>query len=159
VVKRRKNKTANPATQAIIDAQETNLARVKAEIAERLARAVPMARELQERFKQPQQDYSALDRAFSRMIRVSQGLDPVPRKKKRRKSAPVGTPPTYDAQAIRGAAEDVAKRGVPDRAAWFYEKVRDELKKRRIKEPGDTRLKELVGPVYKRGKERAEFSR
>jgi hypothetical protein len=117
-----------------------------------LTRMAPKMRELQERFKQPQQDYSALGPAVSRMIRVSQGLDPVPRKKKRQKSAPVGAPPTYDAHSICNAAEDVAKRGVPDRAAWFYEKLRTELSERHIKQPGDTRLKELAGPVYKRAK-------
>ena len=154
MVKRRKNKTANPATQAV----EPEAARAKAEIDALLTRMAPKARELQERFierfKQQRQESSALDRAVSRMIRVSQGLAPVPRKKKRQKSAPVGAPPTYDIPVILAAAEDVAKPGVPDRAAWFYEKVRDELKKRHIKQPGDTRLKELAGPVYKRAKKR-----
>jgi hypothetical protein len=153
VVKRRKNKTANHATQAIIDAQEANLARVKTEIAERLARLAPKLCELRERWKRQQEDFqrdhSAFERYFARATRVEMGLDPVPRKKKRQ-PAPVGAPPVYNVPAILEVAEDVAARGVPDKAAWFYEKLRTELRKRHIKQPGDTRLKELAGPVYKR---------
>jgi hypothetical protein len=156
VVKRRKNKTA---TQAIIDAQEASLAHAKAEIAERLARAAPMARKLNERFKQQRQESSVLDRAVSRMIRVSQGLDPVPRKKKRQQAVGRrGKPPIYKLEDIRAIAEKYAKTDFDQKFETFCKNISDRLTEAKIDEPGNTRFKELLKPIYKREKDRREKS-
>ena len=61
-----------------------------------------------------------------------------------------GSPRTYDRDAICGAAETVAKRGLPDLKALFLEKVRDFCRERHIKVPEDTQLRRIVGPIYDR---------
>jgi hypothetical protein len=61
-----------------------------------------------------------------------------------------GRPPEYDHDALRDAAETVAKRGLPDTKDLFFEKVRDECRERHIKVPEDTQLRRIVGPIYDR---------
>lgn len=70
-----------------------------------------------------------------------------------------GRPPEYDISGILDAGRDVLKRGVPERAEWFYEKVRDELSLQHIKQPGETRFKELLRPLYKAASPKKSQSR
>lgn len=70
-------------------------------------------------------------------------------------SAPArrGAPPTYDIPAIEKVTEDILKNGVPDKQSWLEEKVREELRNRRIfQQPGPTRMAEIIGPIYERAK-------
>jgi hypothetical protein len=66
--------------------------------------------------------------------------------------APPGASPTYARADIMKAAEDVLKNGVPDRQAWFIAKVVDLCMDRHIKVPGDTWLKDNLGPIHKSAK-------
>jgi hypothetical protein len=61
-----------------------------------------------------------------------------------------GRPPIYDHDAIRDAAETVAKRGLPDLKDLFFEKVCDLCHERHIKVPEDRQLRRIVGPIYDR---------
>jgi hypothetical protein len=81
-------------------------------------------------------------------------IDFLPKKKKRKKSAPVGRPHEYNVPAICKIAEDYMKdHGVPDKLAWLCEKVRDRAEGH-LKLPERARLNQILSPVWKRAKKK-----
>lgn len=78
------------------------------------------------------------------------------KKKKQKKSAPVGRPPEYDVKAICKIAEDYMKdNGVPDKLAWLCEKVGDRAEGH-LKLPERSRLNQILSPVWNDAKKKAK---
>jgi hypothetical protein len=67
-----------------------------------------------------------------------------------KKHRAVGRPADYPVEIIRQVARDyITVYGLPKTQAMLREKVRDEAERNGFNVPGETRLKQLVGPIYK----------
>jgi hypothetical protein len=140
VAKRRKGKTAK--TESVTDA---DIEKTKAAIEERLAALAPAMRDMVRRFEQQRAEYQRSSAALDRALRVQE--------RRRKKPARVGRPAEYDIAGIRAAANNyIATYGVPRTLSLLCEKVKDRLTELDILIPGDTRLKELLSPIWKRAK-------
>jgi hypothetical protein len=81
---------------------------------------------------------------------------PTPTKKRKQAALPRGRPADYDLDAIREATETFIREiWLPETCTLLMEKVEDVLDAKSIRCPGPTRLRKLVGPIYKRAKNKA----
>jgi hypothetical protein len=105
---------------------------------------------MHDRAEQQYGRYQAASRTLDRALAIEAGFIS-PRRKKRRKaqSGKSGRKPKYNLDAIRGAAEKIAARGS---FALFCDDVSDRLVELKIREPADTRFKELLRPIYRAAK-------
>jgi hypothetical protein len=106
-------------------------------------------------------DKAAIDRAAEERRRMGRVLDraaalerwgPSPKRKKgaaKKRRAPVGRPHDYPIDIIRQTARDyIDVYGLPRSQAMLREKVRYECERNGFAVPGETRLKDVLRPIY-----------
>jgi hypothetical protein len=108
---------------------------------------------------------AAIDKAAQERRRMTRELDramalekwgprperPQQKRRPRKRHARLGRPPDYQVEIIRQIARDyIEVYGRPATQAMFREKVRSECEGNGFKVPGETRLKQLIDPIYKR---------
>ena len=82
--------------------------------------------------------------------RVTVGIEVLAPPETKEKPRAVGRPPDYPVEIIRQIARDyITVYGLPQSQAMLREKVSDECERNGFDVPGETRLKQLVDPIYK----------
>ena len=149
MAKRRKKK-------AIASAIDADTEKLKADIKKQLAAVAPKIREIFRSAEQQRTASQQASAALDRAMRDPTGLIPYfenKQQKKQQKKKPVGRPVDYDVPGIRAAADSyITTYGAPKTLTLFREKVTDRLTELRILVPGDTRLKQLLSPIWNRAK-------